>query len=276
MLDFDHGLGEFPGRGEIANPQAGHGVGLGKPVDGDGPLPHARERGQRYMLQAVVHELFVDLVRNHDEIALNAQLGELGQAGRRDHAARGIVGRDDCNRLGPGGDARGDIIRCQGKVKFLRGRDGHYRAAGQTHHVVVGVVARLLQQQLVTGTDKGLNQQVQGFLTTVRHHDLIGRIVQPVVRSQLVGNGFPQFGKPRRQGVVRVPGRHRNRSRLHYMGRGVEVGIPPAQGDYVIEFGRHREHAGAEASLHPRTVLDDSCLQHRLPPFYKAFSVPAP
>mmetsp|Transcript_9011 Transcript_9011/g.36808 ORF Transcript_9011/g.36808 Transcript_9011/m.36808 type:complete len:284 (-) Transcript_9011:619-1470(-) len=66
-LDGSCTLGERRRRGEVAQPPAGHGESLREAIDGDCSLVHARVGRKGVVRGRLVHDVFVDLVGDHQQ-----------------------------------------------------------------------------------------------------------------------------------------------------------------------------------------------------------------
>jgi hypothetical protein len=71
-----------------------------------GPLAHAGERRDRHVL-AVEHQVLVDLVGDHEQVALDGERGDGGQLVAGEDRARGVVRAVEQDEPGAFGDGLG-------------------------------------------------------------------------------------------------------------------------------------------------------------------------
>ena len=74
LLETRCRLNKFDGRSNIAYAPSGHRIGLGKTVERNRAIRHARHCANAHMLPTVIDELFVNLVRNHNQVVSPVQL----------------------------------------------------------------------------------------------------------------------------------------------------------------------------------------------------------
>ena len=103
LVDLHHGLDEFGGAAGIAEPEAGHGPGLGEAVQEDRALAQARQ-AHNAGVGRVVSQFAVNLVGDDDEVALAGEGGDVLEVGPAHNGAGGVVGEIEHQDLGAGGD----------------------------------------------------------------------------------------------------------------------------------------------------------------------------
>ena len=105
LLHLLHLPDDRPGRDRVADPPPGHRVGLREPVDGDRPLRHIREGGDRYR-RLPVDQLLVDLVGEREDVVVPADIGDQAERVHVQHRAGGVRGGVDHDHPRPGADGR--------------------------------------------------------------------------------------------------------------------------------------------------------------------------
>jgi len=104
LADRADGTDEFGRTGSPADLPAGEGERLASAADCDGPLGHARNRGDRHVGMPVVPQVLVGLVGQHDEVALDGDVGDsLEFVGCEDNARR-VMRRIEQDQPGAVGD----------------------------------------------------------------------------------------------------------------------------------------------------------------------------
>ena len=144
------------GPGPVAQPDlpAGEAEGLAGRADGDGPLPHAGEGGDRDVLDVVEGQVLVDLVGHDEQVVLLGHRGDGRELGPVEHLAGRVVGRVEEDEPGTGRDGGPQGVDVEREV----GRPQRDRAAGGAGHGDAGgvaVVVRLEGDGLVAGRRAG-------------------------------------------------------------------------------------------------------------------------
>ena len=120
-LDLGHRADQLGRAAGIADPPAGHGIGLGDAVHGEAAIAQPRlERGGRDELHAVVEEVLVDVVGQHPDVRVGDQhvgqraqlVGIVGGTGR-------IVGRVQDEPLGARRDRPLEVLRAHPEAVLL-------------------------------------------------------------------------------------------------------------------------------------------------------------
>ena len=249
--------------GHVADPEAGHAVGLREPVDGDGPFPHVRQRGEADVLETVVHDLLVQLVGDDDQSRMRPHyVGDGGQGLGLDDPGGGVVGRDQDQQLGLAGYGRLDGLRLQLEVLLL---DGGHVDDVPSRHGDVGRVRHVVgsgQQHLVAGIQQGLEAHRHGLLGAGGDQDLrLGVVLEVVVLLELAGDGLPQLDHPPRRRVADVAGVEAALGGFDDVGGRRDVRLSPHQADDVVaaldpphylEVGRLVPAADAQGALGER------------------------
>ena len=106
LVNLHHRLDHRLRRAGITDAPARHRVGLGHAVQEDRALFHARQGGQGGMRRGVVGQLAVDFVRQHDEVVLDADCGDLLELLAGIVAPVGLVGKFSMSTLDRGVTAR--------------------------------------------------------------------------------------------------------------------------------------------------------------------------
>ena len=123
-------VGEGAGRGAVAHAPAGHAVGLGDAVDGDGVVAEGGIEGGDGVMFALVEEFFVYLVADDPDFPLDAEGGEGVEFVAGVNRAGGVGGAVDYDGLGAGGEGR--LEGGGGEVEVLVLGGGDDEGAGTT------------------------------------------------------------------------------------------------------------------------------------------------
>ena len=191
------------GHDRVAQPPAGHRVRLGEAVEHDRPLGHARQRGDRDVLGAVVHDAAVDLV------------GEDPQVVRDRPARRSARGRSRVSTppVGLAGElmtrsrVRGVISEASSSTSSrksfaIRIGIGTGVAADEAGHRLVDRVARVRDDDLVARVDEAEDRVQHHALAADRHEDLERLDREALARRGVGGDRLAQRGMPGERRVV--------------------------------------------------------------------------
>ncbi|MCY1363578.1 hypothetical protein D9M69_503460 [compost metagenome] len=197
------------------------------------------------VLHAVEHQVFVDLVADHVDIAAANQRRQAVEVVTGQQRAAGIVRRVDEDQPGPRGDGVAQALPVDGEVRQGQ-RHVHAAAAGQLHRGLVAVVAGVEDDRLVAGMDQRLHRAEDrlggagddGHLAVGIH----AAAVQPL---HLGRHLLAQRRQAGHRCVLVVAGGDVPGHRLAQRRRAVEVGEPLGQ---VERAGFHGElgHAGED------------------------------
>ena len=133
---------------------AGDAVALAGARQGQRPLEHARQRGERHVLVVVEGEVLVHLVGDHDEVVLDRHVGDRLQLLAGEHGAGRVVGRVEQHEPGTRADGRPELVGVEPEVGRTQGDRPPY-ATGHLDHRDVGVVVGLEHDDLVARVHRG-------------------------------------------------------------------------------------------------------------------------
>ena len=147
-------LGEGGVHHAVAQPPARHGVGLGETVEEDRPLRHIRPRGDR-LVRSLVKDLSVDLVREHEDLAIPDEGSDVVEIARRqDRSGRVVRGVQDQHARARRQE-RLDVGRAETEAAILAERQGNRLSARETDLRFVDRKARIRDDHLVARIDAG-------------------------------------------------------------------------------------------------------------------------
>ena len=148
---FDDGRGA----NQPAQSPAGHGIGFGQAINGEGAFGHAGRGGNGEVRTAVKHQFLINLVGNHVQVGFRGDGDHRRQFFRRQHAPGGVARVVDHQRLGArreSGPQRGG-----GDAEIVVGgqADGHRHAARQRDHWRVADPVGFEDEHFVAGVEHG-------------------------------------------------------------------------------------------------------------------------
>ena len=192
-LDLGHAVDDVGRSGGEADPPAGHGVGLRHAVDDDRLLLDIlAERGEARELEAVEDEAGVDLVGDDVDVLALHDLGQ-GQELVLTVSAAGRIGRVvEDEGLGRRGDRGLERLGGQEEAVLLAGRDYDGLALGQRDALGVGHPVGRGDDDLLALVDEGLDEVEEGALGPGGDDDLLGRVFDPEVLLEALGDGLAQ------------------------------------------------------------------------------------
>ena len=195
VLDLVDRIGQRLGSGGVAETPAGHRVGLGEAVDGDGQVVEIlAERGDGDVLGLAIDELFVNLVGKDDDVLLERDFTEGAEFLLGVNRAGRVAGRVDDDHLGGRGHGFLELLGSHFPTGGFLGFHDHRHTAGETDHFRVGNPEGRRDDHLVAFLDHGEDGVEAGHLGTAGHADLVGRVGQVVVVEKLGGERLAQFG----------------------------------------------------------------------------------
>ena len=239
-LEGGHGGNDGPGPGRVAQPPAGHGVGLAEAADDDGLLkdpPAQSSDGD--MLLAVVDELFVDLIADYVKLVMDRQVGQHFELVPAPDRAGGVVGGVQHQGLGAGRDGLFNLGAGGHEALLLGGVDPHGHAARHLNHFRIADPAGAGNQHLVAGVEDGLQCAQNDLLGPVADDDLLAGVGKALVLEQEVGHGQAQAGHTAGGGVFGFPVVDGFFTGLPDVLRGDEVRLARAQGNDVFPAVAH-------------------------------------
>ena len=249
-LEFGHGADQRLRPAGEADAPAGHGVGFGDSVDGEGAVVQLRrDLGDGREGEIVMDDLFVDVVGHDVDVGMaDEYLGEGAQFGGGVGGAGGVGRRVEDEPFGARGDRRLQRLRRDAEPRLGRRVDEDGFAAGDSRHVGVGDPVGPGDYHLVAAVHGGEHGVEEHLLAAGSDDDLLRRVVEAVVAPEFVGDGALEFGGAVDAGVFGVSGADGGDGRLLDVVGGVEVGLPGAEAEDVLSGGL--EFGGARGDRH--------------------------
>ncbi|OQC66001.1 MAG: hypothetical protein BWX50_01460 [Euryarchaeota archaeon ADurb.Bin009] len=236
LLHLLHLPDDRPGRDRVAEPPPRHRVGLREPVDGDRPLRHTREGGDRYR-RLPVDQFLVDLVGKREYIVVPADIGDQPERVRVQHRAGGVRGGVDHDHPYPGADSleQGIVdLERLGRERVVPGKAARYTGTG-----LVGDPGGVEDEHLVAGVQDGLHRLVYGVFCPAGDDHLIRLCRKPVLAGDLLGNRARQLRYAGTRGVMRLSAAESVDTGILDVCRGIEVRLPDREADDIDTFLRH-------------------------------------
>ena len=239
-LVVGHGLGHFHGRGGVSNAPAGHGVGLGHAVDGDGArLDLVAQGGDGDVLRAVIDKVFVDLVRDDVEVVLDGEPADVLKLLAGVDKAVGVVGGVQDDGARPACDGGLDLAGQELKAVLLPRLHDDGNAARHAHQLRVAHPEGTRHDDLVPLVQQRLEGVEQGVLRAVGDHDLARLVVQAVVAQELLADGLLEVHRARSGRIPR-----------HALVQGLLCGLADVLGRIKIRLARAKAHDVQALGLH--------------------------
>ena len=238
----------------IPQAPAGHREGLAKPVEEDRALRHSFLEHDR-TVRAVVHELAIDFVGKHPEVALARVTGDLTDRLVRQHPARRVVGAVEDDHLRAIGHQVPQLVEVRLEVVALAERKGHATRTREIDHRGVDGKAGVRVDRFIARVEQGEQCVEHDWLRARRDDDLRRIDGEAAPRPQICGDRVAELDDTGGWRVVRLAPLERRDAGRDHRGRRVEVRLADLQMDDVAAFrlerSRLREHLecglGAEA-----------------------------
>jgi hypothetical protein len=257
-LQFVHCLDKLYRRTAETDAPAGHGIGFGAAVHGDGTAAQGRlDLDDGGGFKAVIGELVVDVVGEHPHIGVAQQhiadgaqlLGRIGGTGR-------VAGGVEEEPFGLRRDGGFQIFGAQLEAVVLGARHKHGRAFGQSHDVRVRNPARGRDDNLVTRLHRCQHGVENHLLAACGNDDFLGLVVDAGVTQEFGGDGFAQRRRARDIGIFGIAGVDRVDGRLFDMRRGVEIRLAGGEADDIAprRFQRPRFGGNGDGLARADTV----------------------
>ena len=205
LMHAHHHIQNLPRRAGIAHAPARHGKRLGKAIQRDRPLPHARNRRERDVRPAGIRQLGIDFVGNHHNIRAVQRLRKRLHVLRLHHAAGGVVRIWEDDRLGSRRKLRPQHLRRQTEAILRRRLHRHAHAAGEHHAGHIGYIAGIGNQHLIARLNQRAQRKINALARADRDHNLARGIIAHAEARLILGNQARQLLKPAVRRVVRVP-----------------------------------------------------------------------
>src|SRR5215210_5836617 len=138
---------------------------------------HAGQGRDGGVLRAVVGELAVNLVGEHDEVVLNAQRGNPPEFLGGLRRARWIAREIEHQHFRRGCDFPFQLARGEPEVVFRKGRHRDWNAVREHNARTVADVTWLVVEHLFTKVEQRAQGEIDGFGNAYRDDDLARRVV---------------------------------------------------------------------------------------------------
>ncbi len=189
------------------------------------------------VLNTIVYNLLVDLIREDQQIVDDGDLGDGLQYFHPQHRPAWIMRRVEHNHLGLWGDRTLQIGRINLEPVLLS--EGHvdWLCFGQLGAIKVMQPGRVRDQHLIPGIKQRQHRHQDGLIGSHRHHYLIlGVNPYAILLEQLFGDGFSQLRSPIIGGIMyKALIQGLLGGRLDVLRR-VEIGPSHLEVDYVPTF----------------------------------------
>ena len=227
FLDLEQGVQQVGLSHDAAQPPAGHGVGLGEGVAGEGAFRHALQVGDGDVAVGVVEEVLVGLVAEDEQVALPGQARHGGQFVLGVHAAGGVVGVVDDDELGARGDVLVQPVVADVVLLLLAEGHGDGDALGHLDLLAEADPGGLEHQHFIAGLDVGVDGLVQAHLAAGGDQDVaVGVDGAGIVGGELFGHGVAKLGQAAGGADVGVAGVE-----------GGDPGVDDVPGGHVVRAG---------------------------------------
>ena len=235
LVNFHHRLDDVRWTATVADPPAGHGKGLGKSMQENGPLLHARQDGYGVMGDPVVGKLAVDLVGDDDEVVFSGKGGDPFEFFQR-HDGTGRVGREVKHQdAGPVGDGALQIGCAEHKAFRRSGCHGHRFSSSKRDARSIRDVAGLVVENLVARIQQGSESEIDRFGDAHSHDDLVVRIVgNGEVSLHILGDRASEAGRTQVRGVTGPAFLQRINSRFADVPGRDEIWFADAEGNDIL------------------------------------------
>ncbi|CDN44273.1 hypothetical protein BN871_EN_00110 [Paenibacillus sp. P22] len=241
LMDLEHRADQLGMAACVADPPARHGERLGEAADQNRAVLHSRHGGEADML-ASIGQLGIDLVGDDDQIMLLHDLGDR-QPVLVGHDAAGRIARiaEDQN-FGAGRDRRPQRVglKLEGMLRECFHPDGD--SAGERRNRRIRNVARLRNENLVTGTDQSPQSEVDRFAAADRYENFLGRVVRDAERVvQVLADRSSELRRAGVGRILRLARFQRGDAGVADMPRSDEVRLAYAKRDHILAAVRQIE-----------------------------------
>ena len=238
-LQLVHGVDKLHRRAAEADAPAGHGIGLGAAIHGDGARPqtrlHLHDGGG---LEAVIGQLVVNIVGEHPDIGvLQQHVANGAQLLGRISGAGGVAGGVEEEPFGFGRDGGLQILGAQLEPVILAAGHEYGRALGQRHDIRVAHPARGGDNHLVARLHGGQHGVENNLLAAGGNDNFFRLVIDAGVAQEFGGNGLAQRRGAGNIGVFGIAGLNRLDGRLLDVLRRVEIRLSGGQANNVTPRG---------------------------------------
>ena len=234
-LDDNHRLDQFDRARAVAEPPAGHRIGLGDAVQRDRAVHQAGfdlHRGREF--EIVINDVFVHVVGHHPDMGVAHQhVGQAFQLGTGIGRARRVAGRIQQHPLGLRRDRRLEVLgRDLETVGFDAGNENR-RALGQQHHVGIGHPVRRGDDHLVARIERRHEGVIDNLLAAAADDHLLRLVVEVIVALELVADRLAQLQRAGDGRVFRLARVDRGLCRRLDIVRRIEIRLAGAEADDI-------------------------------------------
>ena len=158
-------------------------------------------------------QVLVDLVGDHDEVVAAGDVRDGVELGLVEHAPGRVVRAVQQDHPGAVGDGGLELVGVEAVVGCAQGHRASY-AARELDHRAVAVVVGLADDDLVARVDQPEHGGGDRLGGAGRHHDLVGRELEPVVALLVPDDRLDELGGAVAGRVLVAAGPHRVVRRL--------------------------------------------------------------
>ena len=261
VVHLEHLLFQRLGQHHVADPPAGHGVGLG---EGEKVGDVVAELGDRREVEVVprvlVAEVVIGIVEQDEHAALARDLADPPKLRLAEDRTGRVRRRDQDDRLGPLADQPRQEIEVELPAPRLVEGPEDRRAAAKADLLEMGGEAGVGYDDLVARVDQHVEQGVEALHVARRHHHLTVRIGRGAGGAPVrLGGSLAQRRQTVGQRVfseVRIAVQEPLNGAADRLGR-LERRQTPGQRGYVLHPGRPHGHLLDRGDSHPGNVLGD-------------------
>ena len=146
------------------------------------------------MVLALENQPAVNLIREHEDVAVADRLGNLLDATLAQHATRGIVRRVQNNKPCAVVNEAREFVHVKGEILLLAQTNWHSASAHVANHRLVNRKPRVRIDDFVAVVDESQNRKKDDRLAT-RHNDhFVRRDLNFARATHFAGNGLAKFG----------------------------------------------------------------------------------
>ena len=177
---------------DIAHTPAGHGEILGERIDGDGPLPHARQGHDRHEFLRIA-EAAVNIISDHQQIISFRNFRHLLQRLPVKAVSRWVVRRVDDDGLGPLCDQTLQSFQIDLKAFLFIGIQHHRNSPRQLNLLRIRCEVRCMDDDLIPVIQNGFQRQVHSQASAGSDENFFIFHFQTVIFPVHLRDGVLQF-----------------------------------------------------------------------------------
>ena len=201
-MQLQHLLDDRRGRAGVAEAPAGHGIRLGEPIDHNGTLPHAGQRGNRAM-RLPIGQLGVNLIREHKQVVRLQKRQNLFEVFAGHDSAGRVVRVGEHQHFGAGGEQRREQLGRYFELVLRLCVQRHGNAAHHLNQRRIADKAGLGHDHLVAGVNDGAERHVNRLAAADGDENLgLRLIMQAEAAVEIGGDACAQLGQTAVGGIV--------------------------------------------------------------------------